>query len=90
MNDGRQRYRASVRVSDRVRGAALQPELVGLPAGTSASAVYSRLLERGYDAAMRAAREQQQLTAAAAYARDPERRRVAHDLQRVSVRRGIV
>ena len=88
MNDGGQRYRASVRVSDRVRSAALQPELVGLPAGTSASAVYSRLLERGYDAAMRAAREQQ--TAAAAYARDPERRRVAHDLQRASVRRGIV
>lgn len=90
MNDGRRTYRVSVHVSDRVRGAVQRPELVGLPAGTSASAVYSRLLERGYDAAMRVAREQQQLRAATAYARDPEQRRVAHDLQRASLRGGVI
>lgn len=86
MSDGRRTPRVSVHVSDRVRDAASQPELVGLRAGASAAAVYRRLLELGYDAALRRARERGQRRAATEYARDPERRRIALDLQRAGLR----
>ena len=82
MKRSRSTYRVSIHIPDRVRAVIGQPELVGLPAGTSAARIYSRLLEYGYDAAVRAVRDGQRLTAAAAYAADPERRRVAPDLQR--------
>ena len=82
MTRGRSTYRVSIHIPDRVRAVVGHPELVGLPAGTSAARIYSRLLEYGYDAAVRVARHAQQQTAAAAYAADPERRRVAPDLQR--------
>jgi hypothetical protein len=82
--------RVSVPVPDRVREAAAYPDLVGLPKGASTAAIFERLLEYGYDAAIRARREQQQLAAAIAYERDPERRRIAADLQRASVRKGVL
>ena len=82
--------RVSVPVPDRVRAAARSPELVGLPEGASTAAIYERLLEYGYDAAVRARREEQQLAAAVAYERDPERRRVAADLQQASLVRGVL
>lgn len=78
--------RVSVPVPERVRDASKYPDLVGLPEGASTAAVYERLLEYGYDAAIRARRHQQQLAAAAAYEKDPERRRVAADLQRASLK----
>ena len=67
-----------------------RPELVDLPAGASAARIYSRLLEYGYDTAVRAARDRQQVTVAAPYAGDPERRRLAHDLQRASLRQNVI
>ncbi|HEX9496276.1 MAG TPA: hypothetical protein VGA38_11010 [Candidatus Limnocylindria bacterium] len=82
--------RVSVPVPDRVRAAAHYPDLVGLPDGASTAAIYERLLEYGYDAAVRARRQRQQLAAAMAYERDPERRSVAADLQRASLQRGVV
>lgn len=82
--------RVSVPVPERVRTAASYPELVGLEEGASTAAIYERLLEYGYDAAIRARREQQQLAAAMAYERDPERRRVAAGLQRASLQKGVL
>ncbi len=81
--------RVSVPVPDRVREAAY-PELVGLPEGASTAAIYERLLEYGYDAAVRARRQREQLAAAIAYERDPERRRIAADLQRAALRKGVL
>lgn len=82
--------RVSVPIPQRVRDAAKYPELVGLEAGASTASIYERLLEYGYDAAIRARREQQQLIAAIAYERDPERRSVAADLQRASGQKGVL
>ena len=82
--------RVSVPVPDRVRAAARYPELVGLPEGASTAAIYERLLEYGYDAAVRARREEQQLAAASAYERDAERRRTAADLQRAALVKGVL
>ena len=82
--------RVSVPIPDRVREAATYPDLVGLPEGASTAAIYERLLEYGYDAAVRARREQQQLAAAMAYEQNPERRRIAADLQRASLRKGVL
>ena len=82
MTRGRSTYRVSIHIPDRVRTVVGHPELVGLPAGTPAARIYSRLLEYGYDTAVRAARHAQQRTVAAAYSADTERQRVAPDLQR--------
>src|SRR5258708_23060218 len=82
--------RVSVPVPDRVRAAAHYPDLVGLPDGASTAAIYERLLEYGYDAAVRAPRQRQQLAAAMAYQRDPQRRSGAADLQRAARPRGLL
>lgn len=82
--------RVSVPVPERVRVGAVYPELVGLGEGASTAAIYERLLEYGYDAAIRARREEEQLAAAAAYERDPERRKVAVDLQRAALQKGVL
>lgn len=82
--------RVSVPVPERVRAAANYPDLVGLEDGASTAAIYERLLEYGYDAAIRARREQQQLAAALAYERDPERRKIAPDLQRATLQKGVL
>ena len=80
----------SVPIPERVRVGATYPELVGLAEGASTAAIYERLLEYGYDAAIRARREEQQLAAAMAYERDPERRKVAADLQRAALQKGVL
>ena len=77
-------------VPDRVRSAATNPALVDLPEGASAASIYKRLLEYGYDAAVRAKRHREQLATAVAYERDPERRLVAADLQRASLQEGVI
>lgn len=82
--------RVSVPVPDRVRDAARYPDLVGLPEGASTAAVYERLLEYGYDAAIRAKRQGEQLATALAYSRDPEQRRIGPDLQRAAFRKGVL
>jgi hypothetical protein len=82
--------RVSVPVPDRVRGAVRSPDLVDLPEGASAASIYERLLEYGYDAAVRAKRHREQLASALAYERDPERRRIAADLQRASLQQGVI
>ena len=50
----------------------------------STAAIYERLLEYGYDAAIRAKRHREQLATALAYSRDPEQRRIGPDLQRAA------
>lgn len=87
---GRVIRRVSVPVPDRVRDAAKYPDLVGLPEGASTAAVYERLLEYGYDAAVRAKRHREQLAVALAYSRDPEQRRIGPDLQRAALRKGVL
>jgi len=90
MANARSSTRVSVPVADRIRNAAQYPDLVDLPEGTSAAAIYERLLEYGYDAAVRAKRQREQLATAVAYERDPERRRLAADLQRASLQKGVI
>jgi hypothetical protein len=82
--------RVSVPVPDRVRSAAKYPDLVDLPEGASAASIYERLLEYGYDTAVRAKRHREQLAAAIAYSRDPEQRRIGPDLQRAALRKGVL
>ncbi len=82
--------RVSVPVPERVRAAAGYPELVGLGEGASTAAIYERLLEYGYDAAIRARRQEQQLAAAIAYERDPERQQIAADLQRATLQKDVL
>jgi hypothetical protein len=82
--------RVSVPIPDRVRNAATYPDLVGLPEGASSASVYERLLEYGYDAAIRAKRHREQLATALAYSRDPEQRRIGPDLQRAALRKGVL
>lgn len=70
--------RVSVAVPDVIRQVAPKhPDLVGLPKGSSRAKVYERLLELGWEAALRARREQEQLTVYAAYEQDAERQAVA-------------
>ena len=90
MKKGTVPTRVSVPVPDRVRSAVRYPDLVDLPEGASAASVYERLLEYGYDAAVRAKRHREQLASALAYERDPERRRIAADLQRASLQHGVI
>lgn len=87
---GRSTRRVSVPLPDRLRDAARYPDLVGLPEGASTAAVYERLLEYGYDAAIRAKRHREQLAVALSYSRDPEQRRIGPDLQRAALRKGVV
>ncbi len=82
--------RASVPIPERVRAAAGYPELVGLEEGASTAAIYERLIGYGYDAAIRARRQQQQLAAAIAYERDPERQEIAADLQRSALNKDVL
>lgn len=82
--------RVSVPVPERVRAAAGYPELVGLAEGASNAAIYERLLEYGYDAAILARRQEQQLIAAVAYERDPERQEIVADLQRAALNKDVL
>jgi len=90
MKKGTVPTRVSVPVPDRVRSAvAIQTSSICRRARSAAS-IYERLLEYGYDAAVRAKRHREQLASALAYERDPERRRIAADLQRASLQHGVI
>lgn len=67
MGKARSATRVSVPVPDHIRSAAQYPDLVDLPEGASAASIYERLLEYGYDAAVRAKRHREQLATAMAY-----------------------
>ena len=70
--------RVSIAVPPEIREEAPKhPDLFGLPRDSSRSKVFERLLELGWDAALRGRREREQLAAYAAYEQDTERRAVA-------------
>lgn len=66
-----------------------RPELLGLSSNASAAAVFSRLVEIGWDRTLREQREKEQLDVYARYERDRERRLAAPELQRAALRSGV-
>lgn len=80
--------RVSVPVPALAQKALERPELLGLSSNASAAAVFSRLVEIGWDRTLREQREKEQLDVYARYERDRERRLAAPELQRAALRSG--
>ena len=88
----RSRYaeRASVPIPRAVAEAPRRPERVGLPKGTSAAQVYSRVMEIGWRYVLESEIGRDELTAYAAYAKEPEAREAVLALQRAALKGGVL
>ncbi|TMG35935.1 MAG: hypothetical protein E6H94_05070 [Chloroflexi bacterium] len=70
--------------------AARRPERVGLPKGASAARVYSRVMEIGWRYVLESEIGKDELTAYAAYAKEPEAREAVLALQRAALKGGVL